>query len=143
MNPDQSNTRAGSIPVLANENLLGKRSRLVTMLAAATGLAAVALPTTNDPGPLYLLDDEGDAGAIVPAQPLIPDKNQRGWLRGTCAPGDTLVLADAATEADRGMIRKLPATAGTYRVVGWAEETGVDGQLALFRPAPFSFITVA
>jgi hypothetical protein len=37
----------------------------------------------------------------------------------------------------------LPATAGTYRGLGIAEQVGVDGQLVLIRPAMIGNITVA
>ncbi|MDD4175075.1 MAG: hypothetical protein PHN34_12620, partial [Kiritimatiellae bacterium] len=56
-------------------------------------------------------------------------------LKGTCNPGDVIVLADTGTAADKGKVRALPAAAGTYRGLGIAEEKGVDGQSVLFRPA--------
>ena len=61
----------------------------------------------------------------------------------SCNPGDQLVLADVATPADKGKVRVLPATAGTYRVLGIAEQVGVDGQLVLFRPVMIGNVTVA
>ena len=56
-------------------------------------------------------------------------------LKGTCNPGDTLVLADVGTAADTGKVRALPATPGTYRGLAIAEEAGVDGQSVLAHPA--------
>ena len=63
-------------------------------------------------------------------------------LKGTCNPGDVLVLADVATAADKGKVRTLPAAAGTYRVLGIAEQAGVDGQSVLARPAMVGNVTV-
>ena len=67
----------------------------------------------------------------------------RVTLKGACNPGDVLVLADVTTAADKGKVRALPATAGTYRGLGIAEEIGVDGQLVLVRPALIGNITVS
>ena len=64
-------------------------------------------------------------------------------LKGTCNPGDVLVLADVATAADKGKVRTLPTAAGTYRGLGIAEQVGVDGQLVLVRPALIGNITVS
>jgi len=63
-------------------------------------------------------------------------------LKGTCNPGDVLVLADVATAADKGKVRALPAVAGTYRGLGIAEQAGVDGQLVLVRPVMIGNVTV-
>ena len=74
----------------------------------------------------------------APTRPLLPlnaAQNVRVLLKGTCNPGDTLVLADVGTAADKGKVRTLPGSAGTYRGLLIAEEAGVDGQLVLARPA--------
>jgi hypothetical protein len=66
----------------------------------------------------------------------------RAVLKGTCNPGDVLVLADTGTTADKGKVRTLPASAGTYRGLTIAEEKGVDGQLVLCRPAMIGNVVV-
>ena len=45
------------------------------------------------------------------------------------------------TAADKGKVRKVPATSGTYRLIGIAEEAFVDGQLVRVRPT-FGSVTV-
>ena len=138
----QSNTRVGDIRVLAGEALVGMEGRLVKM-AHDTGVAEVKLPEANsDHVPYVLIEGAADA-ALVSARPMQADRNVRITLKGTCNPGDVMVLADVATAADKGKVRALPATAGTYRGLGIAEQAGVDGQLVLVRPAMIGQITMA
>ena len=75
-------------------------------------------------------------------RPIEPARTVRIKLKSTCNPGDVLVLADVATAADKGKVRALPATSGTYRGLAIAEEAGVDGQTVLCRPAMLGNITV-
>ena len=138
----QSNTRVGDFRVLAGEDLAGKEARLVK-LTHDTGVAEVKLPEANsDHVPYVLIEGAADA-KLVSVRPMPGDRNVRITLKGTCNPGDVMVLADVATAADKGKVRVLPTTAGTYRGLGIAEQAGVDGQLVLVRPAMIGNITVS
>lgn len=134
MYSQQSNTRSGeSLPVIANEDLTGKQSRL-GVLVDDNGVLEVALPNAiTDETPVLILD-EGVAGAIVPVAALNSNRTRRIVLEGTCAPGDIAVMADPSTAADAGMVRELPASAATYIQVGIFLETGADGQLVEVLP---------
>ena len=138
----QSNTRVGDFRVLAGEDLTGKEGCLVKM-GHDTGVPEVTLPAANSDLALYLLMEDGADGKLVTVRPVQPDRNVRLILKGTCNPGDVMVLADVATAADKGKVRVLPAAAGTYRGLGIAEQVGVDGQLVLVRPALIGNVTVS
>ncbi|HNX36402.1 MAG TPA: hypothetical protein PKM57_17400 [Kiritimatiellia bacterium] len=138
----QSDTRAGDIPVLAGEDLTGLNGRLV-VLTHDTGVPEVKLPAAVTDLAYYLLVDDGADAELVAVRPFEAGRNVRAVLKGTCNPGDVIVLADTGTAADKGKVRALPAAAGTYRGLGIAEEKGVDGQLVLFRPAMIGNVTVA
>ena len=137
----QTNTRVGDLPVTAGEDLTGKEDRLVELVNSSG--AAVQLPSANTDYALYLLVEGAASGENVTVRPLTPERNVRVLLKGTCNPGDTLVLADVGTAADKGKVRALPASAGTYRGLLIAEEAGVDGQLVLARPNPIGNLTVS
>ena len=137
----QSNTRQGDFPVVAAEDLTGKEDRLVELINSS-GTPAVQLPNANSDYALYLLIEGAVAGKNAIVRPLALDRNIRVPLKGTCNPGDTLVLADVGTAADKGKVRVLPGSAGTYRGLLVAEEAGVDGQLVLARPNPIGNIVV-
>ena len=83
-----------------------------------------------------------DSATLCAVRPIEAGRNGRLRLKGTCNPGDALVLADVATAADKGKVRALPTAAGTYRGLALAEEAGVEGQLVLARPAMLGAITV-
>ena len=138
----QSNTRIGDFSVVAGADLSGMQDRLV-VLGNNAGVPVVNLPAANSDPAVYLLVDEAPAGAPVAVRPLDGSRNARVVLKGTCNPGDLLVLADVATAADKGKVRVLPAAAGTYRGLGIAEQAGVDGQLVLVRPVMIGNITVS
>ena len=138
----QSDTRLGSLRVLAGEDLTDKKGYL-TVLTHDAGVPEVKLPASTDAYALYLVDDDGADAVYVDVEPLEAGRNARAVLKGTCNPGDVLVLADTATAADKGKVRALPAAAGTYRGLAIAEEKGVDGQLVLCRPALIGPITVS
>jgi hypothetical protein len=138
----QSNTRSGDIRVLAGEDLTGMEGRLVK-LGHDTGVAEVALPAANSDYAVFVLIEGAADAKLVSVRPVQSDRNVRVVLKGTCNPGDVLVLADVATAADKGKLRALPATAGTYRGIGLAEGAGIDGQLVLVRPALIGNITVS
>ena len=113
------------------------------VLTHDSGVPEVKLPSENADLALYLLVDENTEAALVAVRPLEAGRNVRAVLKGTCNPGDVIVLADTGTAADKGKVRALPAEAGTYRGMGIAEEKGVDGQAVLFRPAMIGNVTVS
>ena len=137
----QSNTRVGDFRVLAGEDLSGLEGRLVK-LTHDGGVAEVKLPAANGDNTLYVVIEGGADGKLVSVRPIQAERNVRVPLKGTCNPGDVLVLADVGTAADKGKLRALPADAGSYRGLGIAEEEGVDGQLVLFRPAMLGEVVV-
>ena len=137
----QTNTRSGDIPVTAGDDLTGLEDRLV-VLSNSSGKAVATLPAANSDPALYLVIEGAAAGKTASLRPLSAERNVRVPLKGTCNPGDTLVLADVGTAADKGKVRTLPGAAGTYRGLLIAEEAGVEGQLVLARPAPIGTITV-
>lgn len=135
----QSNTKSGDKVFNAGEDLSGVNARLVK-LTHSGGVPQLALPDDTDDVAFLLL--EGDvSGAPVTGRPFTGEANHRVELKGTCNPGARLCLADHTTAADKGMLRTVPAAAGTYRVRAIAEEVGVDGQWVLVRPvAPFDVV---
>ena len=137
----QTNTRVGDIAVLAGEDLTDKEGRLVKM-THDSGVAEVLLPADNGDYALYAVIEGGADAVMVSVRPIQANRNVRLVLKGTCNPGDSLVLADVGTAADKGKLRTLPEAAGTYRVLAIAEEAGVDGQLVLARPAMLGNVTV-
>ena len=138
----QSNTRVGDFAVVAGADLTGMQDRLV-VLGNNAGVPVVNLPAANADPAVFLLLEAGASGALVAVRPLDGSRNARVVLKGSCNPGDLLVLADVATAADAGKVRALPASAGTYRVLGIAEKVGVDGGLVLVRPSLLGSVTVA
>lgn len=138
----QTNVQNDSIVVLAGEDLTGKQDYLVE-LYNASNVAKARVPTTNDVQPLYLLEDDGASGENVSLKPLESGKNIRVEFEGTGSIGALVVLAETSVAGDRGKIRALPSTAGTYRGLGWLEEPAADGQLALIRVSPQGNITVS
>lgn len=136
LNPDQSNTKAGAIQVIAAE-ALPARSRLV-VLVDDTGVPEAQLPNASSDLALYLAAETAASGETVWLEPILAGENFRVRLEGTCDAGEVLVLADPAGDsgADAGMVQDLPAAAGVYFSPGIAEEAGVDGQLVLVRPFP-------
>ncbi len=142
MNPDQTNTKsAGPFPVLAGADLTGKRSRLVVLTHDA-GVPEVKLPAAITDDAFYQLQEEGEDTELVSAERFAPHREFRVPLKDAANPGDRLVLAAIAGD-DAGLLRKLPAVAGTYRVLALAREAGVAGQHVLCEPVgPFD-VTVA
>ena len=138
----QSNTRVGDFRVLAGESLVGMEGRLVK-LGHDTGVPEVLLPAANSDYSLYVILEGGADAALVSVRPIEVGRTVRVPLKGTCNPGDVMVLADVATASDKGKVRALPTAPGTYRGLGIAEQVGVDGQLVLIRPAMVGNITVS
>ncbi len=141
MNASQTNTQAGAIVRAAVEDLSDKEGHLV-LLTDDSGTPVVTLPAAQSDITPYVLVDGDIEGEDVAIQPLSGDRNVRVRLKSTCVAGDILVLADIGTAADIGKVRKIPTTAGTYRALLIAEESGVDGQLVLARPCSLGNLTV-
>ena len=136
----QSNTRVGDIRVLAGESLSGKEGYLVKM-THDTGVPEVKLPAAITDYSLYAVIEGGADASLVSVRPVEAGRNVRLKLKGTCNPGDVLVLA-AIAGSDAGMVRALPTAGGTYRGLAIAEEAGVDGQFVLSRPAMLGNLVV-
>lgn len=131
----QSNIQTGEVVFKSGGDYYGKEG-LVVALANGSGKPVVTLPLDSTYIPLFVLTDcnKGE-GANVSCLPLAGTHNVRVRLKGTCTPGSRLVTAAPGTgSVDAGKVEALPSDAGTYRVVGIAEEAGVDGQLVLLRP---------
>ena len=137
----QSNTRVGDFPVTAGVDLRDKEGFLVK-LGSSYDKAVALLPDDADDLALFVVLEGADVGGTVSLRPLSPDRNVRVRAVGECLAGSPLVLADVSEEADAGKVRALPGAAGSYRVLLVAEETGVDGQLVLARPAMVGLVTV-
>ena len=137
----QSNTRVGPFTVPANSDLSAKEGYLVVFVDGGTKVSA-DLPATNADRVIGVLDDANSAGGQVGIVPLSPERNIRVKAKGTGSGGQVLVLADTSTAADKGKLRALPATTGTYYAVAIAEEDFVDGQLVLCRPVSRETIAV-
>jgi len=136
----QSNTQAGQIVLNSSEDLQGKEG-LLAVIINTSNVAELALPSDVSDLALFVITDGGDKDKNTAALPLSPDRNVRLKLKGTCVPGDVLVLADIDGTHD-GMVKVLPAVGGTYRGLAIAEEVGADGQLVKARPALIGNITV-
>lgn len=132
MNDFQSNTKKGSIAVESNEDLTGKEGYLVKIVNSS-GEKKAALPSAAGDETPYFINDGAASGNISELKPMRPDEQVRLRLNGTCDLWDVIVREDE-TGADKGKVRKLPASAGTYTRVGIAEEDGEDEQLLLIRP---------
>jgi hypothetical protein len=117
-------------------------ARLVK-LTHDTGVPEVKLPAANDDYALYVVLEGAADAVLVSVRPIEVGRTVRVPLKGTCNPGDVMVLADVTTAADKGKVRALPATPGTYRGLGISEQVGVDAQLVLVRPALIGNITVS
>ncbi len=139
---NQSDTRVGDFRCLAGENLTGLEGRMVVLTHDA-GVAEAMLPAASGDLALFLLVEGGADGAYVTLRPIGPARNVRVTVKGSCNPGDVLVLADTGTAADKGKVRLLPSAGGTYRGLAIAEEQGAEGQGVLCRPALIGLITVA
>jgi hypothetical protein len=140
----QTNVQHGERVFAAKVDLEGKEDRLVKLTAVANGRSTVDLPSAvTDLVQFVVTDTNKGVGANVSCLPLSPDWNVRVALKGTCNSGTMLVLADPEADdgADAGKVTALPVTAGNYRVVGIAEEVGVNGQSVLMRPY-FDLVTV-
>lgn len=134
----QSNTQSGLLPIIALEAIA---ANLLVSPVNNAGVLNVQKPNDKTDEVLYVIQDAAVAGEAVDCIPLSIERNVRATLSGTCNPGAQLILATPNGTVD-GMVKALPATAGTYRLVGIAEEAGVDGQAVLFRPVGSRLITI-
>jgi hypothetical protein len=130
----QTNTRAGNV-AFASGDLSAKNGYLAKL--TSTGVALPAALTDDTP---YVIVDGGTSETVV--KPLNRGEQIRVMLKGTCSQGDLLCAADPTTAADAGKVRAVPTAAGTYKVIGIAEESGVDAQAVLVRAFDKS-VTVA
>jgi hypothetical protein len=134
----QSNTKLGLIHFPAAEDLTGKEGYLLEL-----GSSGVSLPNANTDRTPFVLEEGAASGANAVCRPLEPSANIRIKAKGTGSRGAVLVLADTGTAADKGKVRALPASAGTYHAIALAEEGFVDGQLVLCRPIAREAIVVS
>lgn len=132
MYTSQNNTQAGVIPFIAAAALTGKEG-LLAKLTNNSGVTEAALPAAAADYTPFVIVSGAALGGNAYLQPIEPNQNVRLRLNGTCVAGDLIVREDE-TGAETGKVRKLPAGAGTYSIVGIAEEGGVDEQLLLIRP---------
>ncbi|TVP80454.1 MAG: hypothetical protein EA353_03795 [Puniceicoccaceae bacterium] len=133
--------QTGTIRHLGGVDLTGKEGFLAK-LSHDSGTAEAVLPTAQADHCIYIVK-HGDAdGKLIDLDPLTPGAVQTAKLKGTCNPGDDLVLADQTTAADAGKLRVLPVAAGTYMLHAKAEEAGVDGQIVRIRAVGVRAITV-
>ena len=100
----------------------------MVVLVDNSGEPAIALPSaqTDIPYGKLVLDGEEQVEVMF----LDPCVNTNLVLKGTCVPGDTLVLADPTTAGDEGKVE----VGATGYVIGIAEEAGEDGQWIKVRP---------
>ena len=137
----QQNLRIGVFAVVAIASLIGMEGRLVELARIGsgvnTGKMGADLPNANTDTQLYLLVEGGAAGEKVRVAPIIEGESYKLRVNGAAQAMDVLVLADVATAADKGKLRKLPVAAGTYRQLFVVEEDAdtVDEQLVQVRAA--------
>ena len=137
----QTNVQTGSVSMPCGADLTAHADHLA-VLSHSGGVPQMILPASLTAPALYLILAGAATGENGDFQPLTPDRNVRLPLIGTCNPGDTLVIANPSVAGQPGKVCALPATAGTYRAIGIAEEKGITGQLILVRPANLGLITV-
>lgn len=138
----QSNTIEGDLLLTTGEDLSASADILVAPYNSS-GSLVVTRPAANNDYAVYVLVYGAASGGKATVRPLTPNRTVRVVAKSTGNPGDLLVLADGVTTAaDKGKVRKLPATSGTYRLVGIAEEAFADGQLVRMRPT-FGTVTVS
>ena len=129
----QTNTQPGPIALTASEDIAANR---LIAIGQSGGNPVALLPNSGVDEVPFVSEDAVDSGERVTLLPLYPAQSARVTLSGTCAPGDLLVLSTD------GVVVKQPTAAGTYRLIGIAEETGANGQAVLLRPVGQRLITV-
>lgn len=133
-NPQQSDTKAGEITVIAAADLSGLESRLVK-LTSDGGVTKASLPATRRDIALFVVATGDIAGNEVAIE-APSSTNVRIKAKGAGSAGGIVVLADPAIAADAGKVAAVPVTPGVYFSPGIAEEDFQDGQLVLVRPFP-------
>lgn len=137
----QQNLRVGIFTVIALAALTGKEGQLVELSRIGsggnTGKIGADLPNNNADTQLYVLVEGGASGEKVKVAPIIEGESYKLRVNGAAQAMDVLCLADVATAADKGKLRKVPASAGTYRQLFVVEEDAdtVDEQLVQVRAA--------
>lgn len=134
----QTNVQEGDILLTASEALTGG---LLVKVINDSGLAEAALPDNATDEVPFVVVDTTTSGDLATLRPLSPSQSVRIRLDGTCNPGAQLVSATPNGTND-GKVVTLPAAAGTYRLIGIAEEAGIDEQLVRIRPVGQRLITV-
>jgi hypothetical protein len=133
----QSNTQEGDVLLSAGEDLSNYADVLVA-LYNSSGLPVVTRPVANNDYAVFVLLYGATPGGNATVRPLNSGRSVRVVANGAGNPGDLLVLADGvSTAASRGQVRSkatLTTGAGTFRLVGIAEEAFVNGQLVKMRP---------
>ncbi|PAW76814.1 MAG: hypothetical protein B9S32_13835 [Verrucomicrobia bacterium Tous-C9LFEB] len=133
---------SGDFSMIAGEDLSAKVGYLVEV-RDASGTANAYLPNAITDLTFFVVTSGGSgSGTSVTLRPFDASQPQYAYLKGTCVPGDQLVLADTATSADKGKLRKIPSAAGSYRVIAVALESGSDGQLIRVLPVPVGVVTM-
>jgi hypothetical protein len=140
----QSNTQEGDLLLTAGEDLSTYADILVAPYNSSS-LLVVTRPAANNDYAVYVLVYGAPLAGKATVRPLNSNRTVRVTAKGSGSPGDLLVLADGVTTAaDKGKVRSkagLTTGAGTFRLVGIAEEAFVDGQLVRMRPT-FGTVTV-
>lgn len=121
---------AGIRPYTAADDLTDMEGRVLAFTDAKT----VGLPTTATSVCLLILATAALAGGTCEAHGLLDGGQARLRLNGTCSAGDKLVVD--VTSGNEGKAKALPATPGSYFMLGIAVEDGVDEQLVLIEPLP-------
>ena len=137
---EQSNTQFGPVQVIAGDALTGLEGYLV-FVTNASGTAKAYLPNAVTDEALYVVLEGAAAGSYASLQPLANAQQARAELNGTVAIGARLKL-ETPDGTEDGKVATIGTTAGVYFSPGIALETGVDGQLVLFRPDP-RMVTIA
>ncbi|MBT7300264.1 MAG: hypothetical protein HN849_12160, partial [Victivallales bacterium] len=137
---EQSNTQFGPVQVIAGDALTGLEGYLV-FVTNSSGTAKAYLPNAVTDEALYVVLEGAAAGSYASLQPLANAQQARAELNGTVAIGARLKL-ETPDGTEDGKVATIGSTAGVYFSPGIALETGVDGQLVLFRPDP-RMVTIA
>ena len=137
----QTNVKTGPIVASCGVDLTNSQDHLVEM-THASGVPSMLFSENQSGFAIYLVLEGAAQGENGYFAPLNPNQNIRVPIVGTCDPGDRLIMADPEVGDQAGKATRLVDGAGTYRVVGIAEELAVDGQLLLMRPLPYTEITI-
>ena len=130
MNAVQSNTVAGVFPAVASGDLTDKEGYLVTPTGSMSGLYPImALVASTTAKPIYVLEDGATNGGQINVRPLDQNRQVRVKLSGSVTVG---ALLNAASTG-----KAIYGGAASDTIIGYAEESGVDGQLVKVRPIQF------